>query len=158
MNGAKAMFARFERWWPVLVLGHRWKFLIAALLVVAAAGGGARLLVFDTNYRIFFSDSNPELKTLDSFEDTYTQPDNILIVVQPPDGDVFTPKTLGLIEHLSEEAWKIPTRSAWIQSPISRTPGRTATHWSSKTWCPVPDSCPRTSSPGSVNGHFPSLF
>ena len=44
----------------------------------------------------------------DEFQDTYTKNDNILFVLQPGDGDVFTPEIADTVEWLTAEAWKIP--------------------------------------------------
>jgi hypothetical protein len=61
-----------------------------------------------TDYRVFFSEDNPDLAAFDAVEDTYTKNDNVLFALRPREGDVFTPHILGLVRSLTEDAWKIP--------------------------------------------------
>lgn len=88
----------------------RWRFfvIIAMLILVAMAGGGARLLEFTTDYRIFFSKENPQLRAFDALQNTYTKYDNMLFVLAPKDGEVFTQETLASVEWLTKAAWQIP--------------------------------------------------
>ena len=90
------------------VVRFRWLVVLATLLVVVAAASGGRFLDFSNNYRVFFSDKNPELVAFDRFQETYTKNDNILFVLRPKDGAVFTPRVAAAIEKLTEGAWKIP--------------------------------------------------
>ena len=90
------------------VLRRAWLVIVASLLLVVAAGAGARFLEFSNNYRVFFSEDNPELVAFDDFQDTYTKNDNILFVIQPGDGEVFAPEIAATLEWLTAEAWKIP--------------------------------------------------
>jgi predicted RND superfamily exporter protein len=85
-----------------------WLVIGLALLTVAAATSGARFLEFSNNYRVFFSPDNPELVAFEDFQDTYTKNDNIVFVVQPAEGTVFTPRLADALETLTAEAWKIP--------------------------------------------------
>ncbi len=94
----------YTRW----VLRWRWPIVMATLLVTLFIGSGARGLFFDTNYRAFFSDENPQLNAFEALQNIYTKNDNILFVVAPSDETIFTPSTLDAIEHLTEEAWKVP--------------------------------------------------
>lgn len=88
----------------------RWRYYIVGLtlVIVAAAGAGSRFLVFDTDYRIWFSKDNPQLQAFDQIQDTYTKYDNILFVLTPKAGDVFTRSTLAAVEWLTERAWHVP--------------------------------------------------
>ena len=90
-----------------IVIRRRWLVIAISLIFAAAAGSGARFLEFSNNYRTFFSPENPELIAFENFQATYTKNDNILFVVQSPDG-VFTPEMADAIEWLTEEAWQIP--------------------------------------------------
>ena len=79
------------------VTGRRWLVISLSLLLAVAAGAGAGKLEFSTNYRVFFSDSNPELNAFEDLQNTYTKNDNIFFVVEPADGRVFDAGTLGAI-------------------------------------------------------------
>ncbi len=113
--------ARRARWRPINPLGddaavalarwvirRRWAVIAATLvLALAAASGGARL-GFSTNFRVFFSEANPQLKAYEALQDVYAKDDNIAFVLRPGQGTVFTPGRLVEIRRLTEAAWKIP--------------------------------------------------
>lgn len=90
------------------VITHRWLVLALALMLAMGAGMGAGKLEFSTNYRVFFSDANPELQAFENLQDTYTKNDNFLFVFEPRDGEAFSTQTLDAVERLTAEAWKIP--------------------------------------------------
>ena len=46
-------------------------------------GSGASKLEFSTNYRVFFSEANPELQAFEELQNTYTKNDNFFFVVEP---------------------------------------------------------------------------
>lgn len=88
----------------------RWRFFIVGLTIVASviAGSGSRFLHFDTDYRIWFSEDNPQLRAFDAIQNTYTKYDNLLFVLSPADGNVFSQSTLDAVEWLTEKAWQVP--------------------------------------------------
>ncbi|MGD8515232.1 MAG: MMPL family transporter [Granulosicoccaceae bacterium] len=90
------------------ILDHKYVTLLASLVALALLASGARNLYFTTDYRIFFSEENPQLQAFDALQDTYTKNDNVLFVIAPKDGKVFTRETLAAIEDLTSRAWKIP--------------------------------------------------
>ena len=90
------------------VLKHPWLTMLSTILIIFAAASGGKLLSFSTNYRAFFSDSNPELLAFEEFQNTYTKNDNFLFVLQPADGTVFSRNTLDAVEYATKEAWSIP--------------------------------------------------
>jgi hypothetical protein len=62
----------------------------------------------NNDMRVFFSKQNPQLQALEVLENTYTKDDNVIFVIAPKSGDVFTRDTLSAIESLTEAAWQIP--------------------------------------------------
>ena len=90
------------------ILRFRWLVIIVCLFGIFFAASGGRNLGFTTNYRVFFSDENPQLKAFDALERMYTKNDNVIFIVSPKDGKVFTNKTLAVIEELTEQAWQLP--------------------------------------------------
>lgn len=91
-----------------VLVSRRWLWLLAALLLAGLAASGARFLSFSNDYRIFFSKENPQLLAFEELQNTYTKSDNVLFVLAPADGKVFTPETLAAVEWLTEQAWQIP--------------------------------------------------
>ena len=87
---------------------HRWTVILVMLLLVIAAGSGIRLLTFNNDLRVFFSDENPQLQALEDLEATYNKIDNVLFVIAPRNGKVFTRGTLAAIETLTGAAWQTP--------------------------------------------------
>ncbi|NQW01162.1 MAG: MMPL family transporter [Rhodospirillales bacterium] len=94
----------FAEW----VLKWRWLLIIATLLVAFSAASGARFLGFSTDYRVFFSDDNPQLSAFENLQKIYTKDDNIQFVIKPYAGDVFTPELLTAVRDLTEKSWKTP--------------------------------------------------
>jgi uncharacterized protein len=97
----------FGKW----VIHRRWLVILAAIAISAGLISGGRFLVFNGDYRIFFSDDNPYLKAFDLIERTYTKTDNILFVIKAKEGDVFNAETLDTIKQMTDEAWKMPYSS-----------------------------------------------
>ncbi|MGH8443381.1 MAG: efflux RND transporter permease subunit [Nevskiaceae bacterium] len=95
----------------------RWRVALFAACVVAllAAVAGARLLWFESSYRIFFKDDNPQLLAHDAIEAAYTKADNVAFIVAPADGRVFTRETLAVVKELTEIGWTVP-RSIRVDS------------------------------------------
>jgi predicted RND superfamily exporter protein len=90
------------------VVRHRGIVLLGALLVAVLIGSGATRLEFSTNYRVFFSEANPELQAFEKLQNTYTKNDNFFFVVEPKSGAAFDRDTMAAVEELTEAAWQIP--------------------------------------------------
>lgn len=88
----------------------RWRVLVVIITlgVVAVVGSGVQHLNFRSDYRMFFSDDNPQLIAFDKLQNTFSKSDNILFVLAPDQGEVFTPAVLKAVETLTDMAWKIP--------------------------------------------------
>ena len=63
---------------------------------------------FETNYRVFFSDTNPDLVAFENIEKQYGQTDNVIFALHTPKGTVFDKNNLHLIQKLTEKAWTLP--------------------------------------------------
>jgi predicted RND superfamily exporter protein len=88
----------------------RWRYLVLAVCVLLAvlAGTGGQFLAFKTDYRNFFSEDNPQLQAFEQLQNTYTKTDNVLFVLAPKDGRVFSNETLASTIALTEAAWQMP--------------------------------------------------
>jgi predicted RND superfamily exporter protein len=88
----------------------RWRYPVLIIFTLAAvlAASGARFLTFKTDYRVFFSEDNPQLQAFEELQNTYTKTDNVLFVLAPGSGNVFTRETLASVVALTEAAWQIP--------------------------------------------------
>ncbi len=97
--------------WGEMIIKFRWPVLILTLILALGLGTGASKLQFDGDYHVFFSDENPELQAFDNLQEKYSKDDNVLIVLSPQDGNVFTKETLSAIQSLTEESWNTPFSS-----------------------------------------------
>ncbi len=97
-----------ETSYPKWVLNNRWLIIFFCLFFVGLAASGGRLISFTTNYRVFFSDDNPQLLAFEALENTYVKNDNVLFVLAPEDGNVFSREALSVVEELTKKAWQIP--------------------------------------------------
>ena len=102
---------RFEEGFGDWVVKVQWWLMAVCMLVAFAAASGLQFLTFSTDTRVFFSEQNPQLQALEALEDTYTENQNVLFVVAPKVGDIFTRRSLAVIEQLTERAWKMPYAS-----------------------------------------------
>lgn len=96
--------AKYGQW----IIHYRWIIIVACVMAVFLAASGGRFLSFTNNYRVFFSEENPQLKAFDALERMYTKNDNVMFIVTPKDGKVFAKDTLSAIEELTEQAWQLP--------------------------------------------------
>ena len=98
----------FDRAFGPWIVRWRWPILLASLALAVVAGMGAGNLAFNNDYRVFFSDDNPQLQAFEEMQRTYTKIDNILFAVVPDQGEVFDPQILDAVEKLTLEAWQLP--------------------------------------------------
>ncbi|MCW9047960.1 MAG: MMPL family transporter [Gammaproteobacteria bacterium] len=99
------MLVRYTEW----ILKWRYLVIILSLVMVGVIGSGApNLMPFSNDYRVFFSKDNPQLKAFENLQDTYTKDDNVMFVISPKNGNVFTPENLTAIQSMTKEAWQIP--------------------------------------------------
>jgi predicted RND superfamily exporter protein len=82
--------------------------IFITLLIGALLASGVTRLQVSNNYRVFFSEKNPDLIAFEQFEDTYSKNDNFLFVLKPEDGKVFDQRIIDAVEQLTKKAWSIP--------------------------------------------------
>ncbi|MES9945684.1 MAG: MMPL family transporter [Candidatus Thiodiazotropha sp.] len=90
------------------VLNNRLLVIFLAIVISLLMGSGARHLEFSNDYRMFFSEDNPQLKAFEQLQNTYTKNDNVLFVLAPKDGKVFSRETLSAVAELTKESWQVP--------------------------------------------------
>ena len=91
-----------------IILRFKWLVVLLTVLLIAAMGFGAQFLSFTNDYRVFFSKENPQLVAFENLQDTYSKNDNVMMVLVPEGGDVFTEQNLKAITWLTEQAWQTP--------------------------------------------------
>ena len=78
-NSHHTRAAAFGAW----IVRWRWGVLLGTVAFALASGFGAQKLAFNNDYRVFFSDENPELQAFEELQRTYTKIDNVLFAVAP---------------------------------------------------------------------------
>jgi predicted RND superfamily exporter protein len=89
------------------IVNRPWLMVFLCLIIVMTIGYGGKNLQFNTNYRVFFANENPQLAAFDAIERVYIKTDNILFTVKPKQGNIFQPHVLKLLQELTEESWKL---------------------------------------------------
>ncbi|TMU51065.1 efflux RND transporter permease subunit [Flagellimonas algicola] len=100
----------FAKNWANFVIKFKWPVLILTILLAMGLASQGKM-EFDGDYHVFFSESNPELEAFDALQEKYTKDDNIIVVLAPKDGNIFTRENLVAIEELTAEAWNTPYSS-----------------------------------------------
>lgn len=105
-------------WWAEWLTKHPLLTIAAAVLLTAGLISGVRFLGFNTDYKVFFDQDNPDLVAFERMSAVFSRDDTILFVVHPRTGDIFTPETLSAVEQLTNEAWHIP-HAVRVDSPTN---------------------------------------
>jgi len=93
------------------IIRHKILAVILSILMVMSMGYGAQFLTFTNDYRIFFGEDNPQLIAFEDLQDTYSKNDNVMLLLVPEDGKVFSNRTLEAVAWLTERAWETPHSS-----------------------------------------------
>ena len=101
----------FSRVYANWIVTHKWLVILITLVCVIAAASGAKRLTLSGDYRIFFKPDNPQLQAFDAMQNTYTKSDNVLLVLAPKNGNVFTRDNLAAVIDLTNAAWQMPYSS-----------------------------------------------
>ena len=98
---------RFAYW----VIAHPRSLIVATLILFSVCAYGLQFIKIDSDLRVFFSEDNPRLLELESIEKAFTKNENIIFVIIPDNGDVFSPANLRAILKMTEAAWQMPFSS-----------------------------------------------
>ncbi|MDX1677160.1 efflux RND transporter permease subunit [Arsukibacterium sp.] len=94
--------------WLQHILAYPRLSTVLCLLFIAGSAAGIGKLYFRGDYRIFFTDDNPQLLAYEQMQQQFNKSDNILIAIAPADKQVFSAQTLTLVRQLTEAAWQTP--------------------------------------------------
>lgn len=98
------MLQRYTDW---LLRYHKLAVILAVMGTVLLAVG-TRQLSFTNDFRIYFSQDNPQLAALEKMEAIFGKQEAIYYFITPKTGDLFTRQHLSLIHDLTEAAWGLP--------------------------------------------------
>tara|TARA_R110002073_G_scaffold57184_1_gene145536 strand:- start:6529 stop:8835 length:2307 start_codon:yes stop_codon:yes gene_type:complete len=91
----------------VLMRYVHWVAVISTLLILAIGFGVSRLQL-DSGIKVFFNKNDPNLLAQEQIEQTYGKEDNILVVIEARQGDIFTPENLATVQSITEQSWFVP--------------------------------------------------
>ncbi|MFV2059582.1 MAG: RND family transporter [Gammaproteobacteria bacterium] len=97
----------FERY-ATLVINK--PYVVIALLIVLVVGlaSSTSKLIFTNDFKVFFSDDNPQLIAFNNLEDTFNRQENLLFYIAPKNKNVFTKSNLTLVKELTKLSWTFP--------------------------------------------------
>ena len=87
---------------------HPFWVILVCITFAAISGIGAGKLEFKNDYRVFFSEENPQLTAFESMQKVYSKSDNVSFIVVPKDGNVFTETHLNALKGLTKASWQVP--------------------------------------------------
>ncbi len=93
------------------VVNHPWWVLLLSLVFITASSFSIKNIEFTNNYRVFFGEDNPQLLAFDALQNTYSKSDNVMMLIEPANGEIFTRKNLQAIVELTKAAWQLPYSS-----------------------------------------------
>jgi len=105
------MDSSFSNRYAAFIVNHPWRILLLSMVVILMTASGGRFLQFSNDYREFFSADNPQLVAFEELQNTFNKADNVMFVLAPENGEVFTNETLALVENVTKQAWQIPYSS-----------------------------------------------
>ena len=82
--------------------------MLSLALVAVSVAKIENIWPLNPSARVFFDAENPDRQALDKFEATFARDDNLMIVLDLEDREVFTPQTIALIGELTDRAWLLP--------------------------------------------------
>lgn len=90
------------------IINRPWLTIILSVLLALGLAAGAKNLTFKSDYRVFFSEENPQLQAFEKMQKTFAKSDDVLFILAPKNGDLFTPKNIELLQFLTTESWQLP--------------------------------------------------
>ncbi len=64
--------------------------------------------IFNADYHVFFKSDNRDLMEYDELQKVFVKEDNLIIVVQAKNGDLFTQENLASIKEITDKSWSVP--------------------------------------------------
>lgn len=95
---------RFESW----VIDNSRAIMAISFLIVLFSLLGFQHVKLIGDYKVFFEKDDPSLLAFESLEDTYSKTDQILIVMSPKSGDIFTKEFFQAVVDVTDKAWLLP--------------------------------------------------
>lgn len=82
--------------------------ILISLSIATGLGVGAQYLYFNSSYKTYFSEDNPERVEYEKIEDEFTNNDNILFVLTAKKGTIYDQTFLQAVDWLTKKSWHLP--------------------------------------------------
>lgn len=90
------------------VVYHPWKTILICLMTLLAIGYFLKDVAPSVSYKDMLGEDYPLLKTFEKMQREYTNDDNILILIEAKQGEIFTPDILAAVQTLTTDLWQTP--------------------------------------------------
>ena len=90
------------------IIFQPWRVIGVSLIVVFAVASFMRFVAPSISYKDMLGEDYPLLKVYEQIQAEYTNDDNLLVLVEAKDGNVFTNEILLGVKNLTTELWKTP--------------------------------------------------
>lgn len=94
-----------------LIIRYKWLVFAVSFLLMMMVASGGRFIGFSNNYRIFFGKDNPDLQAFEALQNTYTKNDNVLLVLAPKDGTIYSKNVFAAVQSITKDGWQVPFSS-----------------------------------------------
>ncbi|WP_444901112.1 RND family transporter [Microbulbifer sp. CnH-101-G] len=91
--------------WIIRSGASKWLLALVLLLTLMSAVGLKRMGLA-SDYRVFFDDNDRDLLRLEQMQDTYSTTDNVFIMIEPVDDNIYNQRTLSLIHEMTRALWR----------------------------------------------------
>lgn len=100
----KSFTQRYAEW---VVNNPRKTILLAVALFLVMASGMSRFAI-TADYKVFFGEKNPQLEAFEELEEVFNSNDNVLLVIEDKNGELYTKENMQALHKLTEKAWTTP--------------------------------------------------
>lgn len=87
---------------------HKWLVWLLCTVISVLTATGAVRLVPASDYRVFFTPDNPQRLAYEAINESFTRNDNILLAIEPADGNVFNLEFMQQVEEVTQQLWQLP--------------------------------------------------
>ncbi|MDH5570235.1 MAG: MMPL family transporter [Gammaproteobacteria bacterium] len=104
MNG----FRQFSDLISQFSMRHKGLIWLACTLIAVMTATGAVRLTPASDYRVFFTPDNPQRIAYEAINEAFTRNDNILLAIEPADGNVFNLEFMTRVAEVTQQLWQLP--------------------------------------------------
>ena len=90
------------------LIKYRYVVGVLSIVLTVLLALPAKNLYFESDYKIYFEKNDANLLAHEEMQDVYTKTDNLAIIIQPADKNVFTNENLAIVREITELSWQAP--------------------------------------------------